>query len=99
WRGSIENHGEPERAAVADLAGDADLAVHQLGETLGDGEPKARSPCLPSRRGVDLGEGSEETIESICGNACAGVADREAENRRLLVFSISSDVKLNCAAL
>ncbi len=45
----VEGNGEPERAAVAQLILDADLAAHQLDELVGHGETQAGGPVGADR--------------------------------------------------
>ncbi len=60
----LQDHGEPERGALAFLALDPDLAAHHLGQLLGDGKPQARAPVPARDRGVHLGEGLEQPVQA-----------------------------------
>ncbi len=71
-------HGEPEGRAHAGRAAHAHLALHEAGEALDDGEPEAAAAVVPGGGGVDLGEGLEQAIEPVGGNADAAVGHLDA---------------------
>ena len=52
--------GEPERAANAGLAVDADFTAHHLGQPPRDDQPKAGAAVFACRRVVGLDEGGEK---------------------------------------
>ena len=56
----LEGHLEVERAALARLALDPDLAAHQLDQPAADGEAEARAAVAAGRRAVGLREALED---------------------------------------
>ena len=75
--------GEPEGAALAQLALHADLAAHQLGQPLGDRQAQAGAAVLARGRGVGLLERLEQAPHLLWRHADAGVAHREVQQLRL----------------
>ena len=64
-----------EGAADTGLAGDPDIALHQAGQALADGQPEAGAAKLAGNRGVRLAEGLEELALLFGGHADAGILD------------------------
>src|SRR5207245_404172 len=73
----VRHDREVEGRALAGLALGPDPPAHQLAQALADGEPEARAAVSAGRRGVDLAEDLEQTVEPSGGNTDAGVADGE----------------------
>ena len=65
----LQPGGEPEGAAHAGLALDPDLAVHQLRQRPGDGQPQPGAAVLTGDRGIGLFEGFEEPGLLLQGEA------------------------------
>src|SRR5690606_37405482 len=68
-----QRHREPEIAALADLALDADLAAHQLTEAFAYGQAEAGAAFGACGRALDLGEGAKELLAVLRGDASPGV--------------------------
>ena len=64
---------------LAELAVDPDAPAHQLAQALADGQTEPGAAVPARRRGVDLTERFEETVEPLGRDAHARVADREVE--------------------
>ena len=77
--GAAEQGGEGKRASDAELAGYMDGALHGFDEARRDGEAKAGAAVATGGGGVGLGEGFEDVIELVGGDADSGVGDAEAE--------------------
>src|SRR5689334_14611921 len=69
---------EPERAALARLALDADPSAVLFDDALADHEPEPRAADLPRRTRVDLLELAEQFRQVACGDAVAVIDDRHA---------------------
>jgi hypothetical protein len=63
---------------------DTDLAAHQLDQPLGDDE--AGAAVAPCRRRIDLAERLEQPAHTVLGDADPGVANLEAQQRRLTLL-------------
>ncbi len=74
-----EGEGEVEGGALADGAVDADGAAHEFDEALADDEAEAGAAVFAGGGGVDLGEGAEEAVDAVGGDADAGVVDDELD--------------------
>ena len=74
-----EWEGEPEAAAAAGLAVDADFSAHALDEAFADGEAEAAAAVGAGVGIVDLAEGLEDFLLLVLGDADAGIRDLEAE--------------------
>ena len=68
-----------EGGAGAGRAVDDELAVHRLRQAPADRQAQAGPAVLPGRRGVDLGEGAEQPVHPVGGDADAGVPHREGQ--------------------
>ncbi|MNL36075.1 hypothetical protein D3C87_1581420 [compost metagenome] len=77
-RANCQGHVEMEGATLADLAFQLDRATHQVNELPGNGEAQAGSAVLAGDRVVCLGEGVEDDVLFLGGDADAGVANGEA---------------------
>ena len=80
-RRAAEPGGERERAAVAHLALDADLAAHQFDEPRGDRQAQPRAAVAARGRGVGLGERIEDLRLLLGRHADARVGHREPQRR------------------
>ena len=69
-----EPRGKPERASLAGLALDRDLAAHQLGQLLGDRQAKPGAAIFAGGGRVGLLEGLEQALDLRLRHADAGVA-------------------------
>ena len=78
-RGALETGREPEHAALAGLAHDAELAAHQLDQPLGDHEAEPGAAVAPGRGSVRLREGLEQAPQRVRSDADPGIAHREAD--------------------
>ena len=88
---TLETRREPEHAALARLAHDAELAAHQLHQPLGDDEAEARAP-VPSRRGpVRLREGLEEASQRFGLDADPRISHGEADDLGLRLLGLHAD--------
>ena len=56
--------GKPECATLTQLARDSNVPTHQLGQSLGDGEPKPGTAVFASCRCIGLLERLEKTLRS-----------------------------------
>src|SRR5581483_4976756 len=79
-----------ERAALAGAAFDFDVASHQLHDVTADHQPQARS-AETVLRVADLGERLEDGCAILRGDTDAGVANLEAQARRLLADDAQTD--------
>src|SRR5205807_8835310 len=70
---------EPELAAFAFLALDADLASHQLNEHAGDRQGESRAAVAARGRAVELRVDGEDSRRIFSGQADARVRDFEAD--------------------
>ena len=77
--GRRQRNAEPERRALAGPAVHADLAAHQLHESLADRQSQPRAAVLAGRGRIGLGERLEEPVDAVGGNADAGVGDFEPD--------------------
>jgi pimeloyl-ACP methyl ester carboxylesterase len=80
---SGERQREPEAAADAGLARDADGAPHRLDEPARDREPEAGALAGPAGGGRDALEGTEQPGLVLGGDADARVVDRDADEAAL----------------
>jgi hypothetical protein len=64
---------------VPGFAAHADLAAHEFGQALDDGEPEAGAAVVAGGGGIDLREGLEQAVDAIGGDADAGVGDFDAQ--------------------
>ena len=74
---------EPETAAFAFDALDADRAAHGGDDLLADGKAEAGAAEAPVDAGIDLREFAKEFLSRLIRNADACVPDLEAQMRRL----------------
>ena len=88
----VERHGEMERAAASDFAFDPQPAAHQLDQPQRNRQPEARAAEAARRRAVGLGEGLEDVLLLVGGNADAGIADAEVQERTAGVVGIRRGV-------
>ena len=77
--GLAEERAEPELAALAFLALDADFASHQLDEHAGDRQAESRAAVAARGRAVELGVDGEDSRRIFSGQADARVRDFEAD--------------------
>ena len=81
-------HGEG--AALAEFAGDGDIAAEGLGDAAADGQSQAGAAVLTRHGGVRLHEGIEDGLELLRGDAHAGVDDLDRQVRIGLVLHSSA---------
>ena len=72
--------GQPEGAADARGAAQADLAAHQFGQFSIDLQAEPGAAVLAGRAAVGLGKGAEQLALNRGRNADAGIADFQAEH-------------------
>ena len=70
---------EPEAAALADRAVDADLAAHGLDQAAADGQAQARAAFHAVGGAMHLRKAAEQAGLTLLGNAAAAVDDVDAE--------------------
>src|SRR2546426_6730630 len=63
-----------ERRALSRLALRPDPPAHELTQALADDQPQAGAAISAGRRGIDLAEDFEETIETVLRDFDAGVS-------------------------
>src|SRR2546426_8358196 len=68
-----------ERRALSRLALRQDPPAHELTQALADDQPQAGAAISAGRRGIDLAEDFEETIEPVLRDSDAGVSDAEVD--------------------
>src|SRR5438093_9156446 len=68
-----------ERRALSRLALRPDPPAHELTQALADDQPQAGAAISAGRRGIDLAEDFEETIEPVLRDSDAGVSDAEVD--------------------
>src|SRR5207245_9132545 len=66
---------EMERRALSRLALRPDPPAHELTQALADDQPQAGAAISAGRRGIDLAEDFEQTIEPVLRDFAAGVSD------------------------
>src|SRR3989441_13079167 len=64
-----------KRRALSRLALRPDPPTHELTQALADDQPQAGAAISAGRRGIDLAEDFEETIEPVLPGFDAGVSD------------------------
>ena len=94
-----EPHREVERAPPADLALQPDLPAHHLDQPGRDRQAQPRAAVLAGGRSVRLGEGLEELLLLVGGDADARVADGEVQADLLLGPRLHIDAKHDLAPL
>ena len=72
-------HREVEAGTLAGLAFDADFAAHHLHQLTGDRQAQPGAAVLARGGAVGLGEGIEQLVDLLLGDADAGVDDRELQ--------------------
>ncbi len=77
----------PEGAALAQFAVDADLPAHQLDEQLADGQAEAGAAILARGRRIGLGEFFKDFRPLVGGQADAGVGHRQAQMTQIAFFA------------
>ena len=77
----LEWNGEPEFAAQSRGALDTDLTIHGVDQLTGDGQAETGAAELAGGRTIGLGEGVEDPCLLGEGDADAGVADLDVEQR------------------
>ncbi|MNZ88486.1 hypothetical protein D3C78_1073810 [compost metagenome] len=87
----LERHPEMEGTADAGRGRHADLAAHQIDQTLADGQAQPGSAVLARGRGVGLGEGLEQLAALRLAETDAGVDDLEAQPGALLAVLLPMD--------
>jgi hypothetical protein len=80
---ALQRYHEPEKAAFARPAFDADTATHQLHQASGDHQAEAGAAVSTRGRGIDLFEGMEQARQFVGCDAYAGVFDLEAHQQVL----------------
>ena len=68
-----------KRRAFSQLAVDRQGGAHQFGETLRDGQAKARALVFLGRRGIHLGERFEDQRKIQRGDADSGILNRDCK--------------------
>jgi len=96
-RGPLEAGGEPEGAADIRLAGDADIAAHQMYQPLADGESQASSAVLAGHRAIRLFEGVEQPLLLRGRHADAAVLNLETHHHALLMVGDATHPQVNGA--
>ena len=79
--------GHGKRAALADLAGDVDIAAQGLGDAAADRQSQAGAAELPRDGSVGLHEGIEDGVELLRGDADARVDHLDHQVRIGLVLA------------
>src|ERR1051325_1720140 len=74
-----------ESTALAEGAGEANFAAEQAGDFTADGEAEAGAAVFAAGAAVGLLEGLEDDLLFLRGDADAGVADRESDDRAGMV--------------
>ena len=77
--GGPGQNGEMERGALAGIALDPDLAAHQLGQALADGQAQAGAAVMAGGGGIHLLERFEQAVLLVQRDADAGVAHGEMQ--------------------
>jgi hypothetical protein len=98
-RGGADVHGELERAPVADLALDPELAAHQLHQPARDGETEPRAPVAASGGAIGLRERVEDQPLRVGGDSDAGVAHGDVQNDAIRARDPGRDEHRHFAAL
>ena len=93
----VQPDGEPEGAALAQDAGDADGAPHELRQALADGEAQAGAAVLAGGRVVALEERGKEPLHHIGPHADAGVPHLHAEDDLVAVLRLGPHPDLHGA--
>ena len=75
----LEGNGNLKYGAFAFLAFDPDVAAHHLRQFAADGEAEAGAAIFARGGSIDLGEGLEEAVDLVGGNADAGVTNGEED--------------------
>src|SRR5205807_127596 len=88
---SLQPHREPERAARAGSADQADGTAHHLGQPFRNHQTQTRPAVTSSRRGIRLPERLEELDLLLWRDADAGVADLEAEDNAGFRLALDAD--------
>lgn len=78
--------GEPEGAALPDLAADPCATAHQFSQSAGDGQAQARAAVLPRHGVVDLLERHKQAINGFRRDANAVVFHLKSQQHALIVF-------------
>ena len=79
-RDGLERQGHSKGRALAESAGDRDIAAHQLGQLAGDGQTQT-GPAVPARdTRIQLFEIAEQALLGGGPQARAGVGDRQDES-------------------
>ena len=81
-----QSGGEPEAAAFAQLAFQADVTLHQGGQPPGDDQAEAGAAVFARGRGVGLRKGFEQDGNLVGGNADARVFDLKAHQHAVMVL-------------
>ena len=89
--GRREPRGEPELAAVAVAALEADPAVHRLHQPGADRQPEAGAAVAAGGGAVGLGEGVEEAVVELAGDADAGVGHGHPQGGAGVVGGLRGD--------
>ena len=95
FRGELDVEGR----SLALLALHPHRPVHQLDETLRDGEPEPGAAVAAGGGGVDLAEGREQPLHPVLGDADPGVANGELESVRARPGWVGADVDDHLARL
>ena len=74
-----EVEGEPEGAALAGCAVDADGTVHAADQSFADRQPQAGAAVTPGGRVLGLGKGIEQPLDLVFRDADAAVGDLEPQ--------------------
>ena len=90
---------EPEGAAQADRALQADPAAHQLDQLLGDRRPEARAAEAARGGLLGLREALENPLLRLGRDADPGIAHRELEAHAGLALALAADVHGDAAML
>ncbi len=95
----FERHREPEAAALAESAFDADLAAEPIDETATDRQPEPAAAEPAADCDVGLGERIEDRFQPIGRDADAGVAHLEAQHAPVVRSGDFVDRQLHRAAV
>ena len=86
----VQGHFQPEGAADARRALDADVATHQFGQAAGNGQPQPGAAEAAGGGDVGLLESLEQAGRFIAVHADAGVVHGKADDDLLVVFGMQA---------
>ncbi|MCY1418006.1 hypothetical protein D9M71_335520 [compost metagenome] len=76
----LQRQSDGEFAAVTEPGTDLQLALHHFAELTGQGQAQAGAAVLAGDAGVGLGEGLEDALQGVRGDADAGIAHADAHS-------------------